>query len=130
MIRILASVGVTLLLVGGIALAQSRMYSEREAQNKARAQIPVAGASANFSPTAASASGSQLSSNTVYMITCSQDAHIRWNDAGATCTAVATDFLLTAGTIIYWATGPYGEADIVCGIRDAVDGVCYTLEVR
>lgn len=120
------------LVVAAIAFAQSRMYPEQEAINKSRAQIPVAGAPDDvLAPTDASDStATGLSSNAVYMFTCSQDAHIRWANNGGTCTAVATDFLLTSGTIIYFATGPQGEANMVCAIRNAVNGYCYIKEVR
>ena len=130
MTRILVSVGLTLLLVGGVALAQSKMFPEKEAINKARAQIPVAGAPTDtLTVTAASDSSTELSPNTVYMFTCGEDTHVRWSDT-STCTAVATDFRLNGGTIIYFATGPGEEANWVCGIRNAVDGTCYINEVR
>lgn len=130
MTRIIASVGATLLLVGGVALAQSRMFPEKEAVNKSRAQIPVAGAPADtLTISAASDKSTALSKNSVYMFTCGTDTHVRWSDT-ATCTAVATDFRINSGVIIYFATGPGTEATYVCGIRNSADGTCYINEVR
>lgn len=126
--RLIACV-VTFLLCG-IAHAQTKTYSSSEAQNKARAQIPVAGASTNISITAATAAiASARTANAVYMLTCNTDTHVRWANS-STCTAVNTDFLLTAGTVIYYAVGPALEASYICGIRDTADGTCYVLEVR
>lgn len=126
--RLIACV-VTFLLCG-IAHAQTKTYSSSEAQNKSRAQIPVAGASTNIAITNVSATiGSARTANAVYMITCGTDTHLRWANT-STCTAVSTDFLITAGTILYYAVGPALEASYVCGIRDAVNGTCYVLEVR
>jgi len=123
-------IGIVLFLMASVASAQSRMYPEKEAANKSRAQIPVPGASNNFSPTAASAAiVVRGTANAVYMITCSQDTHVRWSNTVA-CTAVATDFLMAAGTVLYYAVGPALEASYVCGIRDTADGICFVLEVR
>lgn len=117
-------------LLAGAAQAQTKMYANQEAANKARAQIPVAGASTNITITNASAKiASVRTANAIYMLTCNTDTHVRWANS-TTCTAVTTDFLLTAGTIIYYAVGPALEASWICGIRDTADGTCYILEVR
>ena len=110
--------------------AQSKIYPEKEAINKARAQIPVAGAPTDtLSPTGASDTSTQLAKNAVYMFTCGEDTHVRWCNS-STCTAVATDFRINSGVIIYFATGPTTEARYIAGIKNVTNGTCYINEMR
>lgn len=122
-----------MLAIPMVVWAQSTMFPEKEAQNKARACIPVAGTAQEVTSTAgASDTSTELNPSSLYMLVCDEDAYVEWGTTSAGTVAASGNFILYRKVMMYFATGKTNtdDANFFAARNVTTDGSCWLLECR